>query len=143
MKKNLIFLLAVLTLSACAVSGRLERRQATAELLHVTRRQREREQDTPPALRVERDSGRLVLVRAEQLDGEQVMVLDIPQVTVQARARTLPERLGCVRIDFRIDLPRTLQGAARSVEVVPMLHKYDHAEPLKRITLRICSRRSF
>ncbi len=136
MKKNLIFLLAVLTLSACAVSGRLERRQATAELLHVTRRQREREQDTPPALRVERDSGRLVLVRAEQLDGEQVMVLDIPQVTVQARARTLPERLGCVRIDFRIDLPRTLQGAARSVEVVPMLHKYGHAEPLKRITLR-------
>lgn len=134
MKKPIIFVLATL-LAACSVTGRLERRQAAAGLLHVTREQREQHSE-PPTLRVACDSGRYMLVRTQRLDGEQVLSVDIPQVTVRARSRTLPERLGHVTIDFTINVPRTLLGTARSVVVIPHLHKYGVAEPLKPITLR-------
>lgn len=134
MTKPIIFVLATL-LAACSVTGRLERRQAAAGLLHVTREQRDQHNE-PPTLRLEHDSGRYMLVRTERLDGEQVIAVDIPQVTVRARTRTLPERLGRVTLDFSIGLPRTLLGTARSVVVIPHLHKYGVAEPLKPITLR-------
>lgn len=134
MNKPIFFVLATL-LAACSVTGRLERRQAAAGLLHVTREQREQHSE-PPALRVACDSGRYMLVHTERLDGEQVLSVDIPQVTVRARSRTLPERLGYVTIDFTINVPRTLLGTARSVVVIPHLHKYGVAEPLKPITLR-------
>ena len=56
--------------------------------------------------------------------------------TIRAKARTLPERLGKVIIDFVIDMPRQLQGACRSVIVTPYLHKYGEAHALQDITIR-------
>ena len=62
--------------------------------------------------------------------------MQIQQVTIRAKARTLPERLGKVIIDFVIDMPRQLQGACRSVIVTPYLHKYGEAHALQDITIR-------
>lgn len=126
-------------LCGCSITGRLERRQYHADVLHVSREQREREQQTyqPPALKIERDSNRFYLVPTEvQENGERIMAMQIQQVTIRAKARTLPERLGKVTIDFVIDMPRQLQGACRSVVVTPFLHKYGEAHPLQNITIR-------
>ena len=126
-------------LCGCSITGRLERRQYRADVLHVSREQREREQQTyqPPALKIERDSNRFYLVPTEvQENGERIMAMQIQQVTIRAKARTLPERLGKVTIDFVIDMPRQLQGACRSVVVTPFLHKYGEAHPLQNITIR-------
>lgn len=126
-------------LCGCSITGRLERRQYRADVLHVSREQREREQQTyqPPVLKIERDSNRFYLVPTEvQENGERIMSMQIQQVTIRAQARTLPERLGKVVIDFVIDLPRQLQGACRSVVVTPYLHKYGEAHPLQDITIR-------
>lgn len=126
-------------LCGCSITGHLERRQYRADVLHVSREQREREQRTyqPPALKIERDSNRFYLVPTEvQENGERIMAMQIQQVTIRAKARTLPERLGKVIIDFVIDMPRQLQGACRSVIVTPYLHKYGEAHPLQDITIR-------
>lgn len=126
-------------LCGCSITGRLERRQYRADVLHVSREQREREQQTyqPPVLKIERDSNRFFLVPTEvQENGERIMSMQIQQVTIRAQARTIPERLGKVVIDFVIDLPRQLQGACRSVVVTPYLHKYGEAHPLQDITIR-------
>lgn len=126
-------------LCGCSITGRLERRQYRADVLHVSREQREREQHTyqPPVLKIERDSNRFYLVPTEvQENGERIMSMQIQQVTIRSQARTLPERLGKVVIDFVIDLPRQLQGACRSVVVTPYLHKYGEAHPLQDITIR-------
>lgn len=126
-------------LCGCSITGRLERRQYRADVLHVSREQREREQQTyqPPVLKIERDSNRFYLVPTEvQENGERIMAMQIQQVTIRAQARTLPERLGKVVIDFVIDLPRQLQGSCRSVVVTPYLHKYGEAHPLQDITIR-------
>ena len=99
-------------LCGCSITGRLERRQYRADVLHVSREQREREQQTyqPPALKIERDSNRFYLVPTEvQENGERIMAMQIQEVTIRAQARTLPERLGKVIIDFVIDMPRQLQ----------------------------------
>lgn len=126
-------------LCGCSITGHLERRQYRADVLHVSREQREREQQTyqPPALKIERDSNRFFLVPTEvQENGERIMAMQIQEVTIRATARTLPERLGKVTIDFVIDMPRQLQGACRSVVVTPFLHKYGEAHPLQDITIR-------
>ena len=102
----------------CSITGHLERRQYRADVLHVSREQRER---VPTEV---------------QENGERIMAMQIQQVTIRAKARTLPERLGQVIIDFAIDMPRQLQGACRSVIVTPYLHKYGEAHALQDITIR-------
>lgn len=126
-------------LCGCSITGHLERRQYRADVLHVSREQREREQQTfqPPALKIERDSNRFFLVPTEvQENGERIMAMQIQEVTIRATTRTLPERLGKVTIDFVIDMPRQLQGTCRSIAVIPYLHKYGEAHPLQDITIR-------
>lgn len=126
-------------LCGCSITHRLERRQYRADVLHVSREQREREQQTyrPPVLRIERDSSRFYLVPTEvQENGERMMSMQIPQVTIRAKARTLPERLGKVTIDFVIDMPRQLQGTCRNIVITPFLHKNGEAKPLEEITFR-------
>lgn len=141
MRKKFLFiaLCSVAFTNSCSITGRLERRQYRADVLHVSREQREREQQTyqPPVLKIERDSNRFYLVPTEvQENGERIMSMQIQQVTIRAKARTLPERMGKVLIDFVIDLPRQLQGTCRSVVVTPYLHKYGEAHPLQNITIR-------
>lgn len=133
--KQLLIILCCALLTACAVSGRLQRQQAAAALLHIARAERE-QQAAASDLRPKGDSARYMLVRTESVDSEQVLTVDIPQITVQARSRTLPERLGRVRIDFSIDLPRSLSGTLRSVVVVPHLHKHGGTQPLQPINVR-------
>lgn len=136
--KTIAVCLAAL-LCGCSITGHLERRQYRADVLHVSREQYEREQQTyqPPALKIERDSNRFYLVPTEvQENGERIMAMQIQEVTIRATTRTLPERLGKVTIDFVIDMPRQLQGACRSVIVTPYLHKYGEAHALQDITIR-------
>lgn len=136
--KTIAVCLAAL-LCGCSITGHLERRQYCADVLHVSREQREREQQTyqPPALKIERDSNRFYLVPTEvQENGERIMAMQIQEVTIRATTRTLPERLGKVTIDFVIDMPRQLQGKCRSIAVIPYLHKYGEAHPLQDITIR-------
>ena len=136
--KTIAVCLAAL-LCGCSITGHLERRQYRADVLHVSREQYEREQQTyqPPALKIERDSNRFYLVPTEvQENGERIMAMQIQEVTIRATTRTLPERLGKVTIDFVVDMPRQLQGTCRSIAVIPYLHKYGEAHPLQDITIR-------
>lgn len=136
--KTIAVCLAAL-LCGCSITGHLERRQYCADVLHVSREQYEREQQTyqPPALKIEWDSNRFYLVPTEvQENGERIMAMQIQEVTIRATTRTLPERLGKVTIDFVIDMPRQLQGTCRSIAVIPYLHKYGEAHPLQDITIR-------
>lgn len=136
--KTIAVCLAAL-LCGCSITGHLERRQYRADVLHVSREQYEREQQTyqPPALKIERDSNRFYLVPTEvQENGERIKAMQIQEVTIRATTRTLPERLGKVTIDFVIDMPRQLQGTCRSIAVIPYLHKYGEAHPLQDITIR-------
>lgn len=141
MKANIIFtcFCCTIIMCGCSVAHHLERNRYRADVLHVSRESREREQNTyqPPALKIERDSNRFYLVPTEvQENGERIIAMQIQQVTIQATARTLPERLGKVVIDFVIDVPRQLQGTCRSVVVTPYLLKYGQAHPLQQINIR-------
>ena len=136
--KTIAVCLAAL-LCGCSITVHLERRQYRADVLHVSREQYEREQQTyqPPALKIERAINRCCLVPTEvQENGERIMAMQIQEVTIRATTRTLPERLGKVTIDFVIDMPRQLQGTCRSIAVIPYLHKYGEAHPLQDITIR-------
>lgn len=127
------------SLFGCSVAGRLQRQQATARLAQLTRVERqERQQDSrPQVVKLQRDSNTLFLVPVDTLaDGERVMALQIEQVTVVAKMRSIPERNGRVVLDFIVTLPKQLLGKSRSVVITPILHKPDEFVSLEDLVIR-------
>ena len=127
------------SLFGCSVAGRLQRQQATAGLAQLTRAERqERQQDSrPQVVKLQRDSNTFFLAPVDTLaDGERVMALQIEQVTVVAKMRSIPERNGRVVLDFIVTLPRQLLGKSRSVVITPILHKPDESVALEDLVIR-------
>ena len=127
------------SLFGCSVAGRLQRQQATAGLAQLTRAERqERQQDPrPQVVKLQRDSNTFFLAPVDTLaDGERVMALQIEQVTVVAKMRSIPERNGRVVLDFIVTLPKELLGKSRSVVITPILHKPDESVPLEDLVIR-------
>lgn len=127
------------SLFGCSVAGRLQRQQMTASLSQLTRAERqERQQDSrPQVVKLQRDSNTFFLAPVDTLaDGERVMALQIEQVTVVAKMRSIPERNGRVILDFIVTLPRQLLGKSRSVVITPILHKPDESVALEDLVIR-------
>ena len=127
------------SLFGCSVAGRLQRQQATARLAQLTRAERqERQQDSrPQVVKLQRDSNTFFLAPVDTLaDGERVMALQIEQVTVVAKMRSIPERNGRVVLDFIVTLPKQLLGRSRSVVITPILHKPDESVALEDLVIR-------
>ena len=104
------------SLFGCSVAGRLQRQQMTASLSQLTRAERqERQQGSRlQAVKLQRDSNTFFLALVDTLaDGERVMALQIEQVTVVAKMRSIPERNGRVVLDFIVTLPKQLLGKSR------------------------------
>ena len=127
------------SLFGCSVAGRLQRQQATAGLAQLTRAERqERQQDSRlQVVKLQRDSNTFFLAPVDTLaDGERVMALQIEQVTVVAKMRSIPERNGRVVLDFIVTLPKLLLGKSRSVVITPILHKPDESVALEDLVIR-------
>ena len=127
------------SLFGCSVAGRLQRQQTTARLAQLTRAERqERQQDyRPQVVKLQRDSNTFFLAPVDTLaDGERVMALQIEQVTVVAKMRSIPERNGRVVLDFIVTLPKQLLGKSRSVVITPILHKPDESVALEDLVIR-------
>ena len=123
----------------CSVAGRLQRHRTTASLSQLTRAERQqRQQDyRPQVVKLQRDSNTFYLTPVDTLaDGERVMALQIEQVTVVAKMRSIPERNGRVVLDFIVTLPKQLLGRSRSVVITPILHKLDESVPLEDLVIR-------
>ena len=127
------------TMFGCSVAGRLERHRTTASLSQLTRTERQqRQQDSrPQVVKLQRDSDTFVLAPVDTLaDGERVMSVQIEQVTVTSRMRSVPERNGHVVLDFIVTLPKELLGKSRSVVITPILHKPDGRMELEDLVIR-------
>ena len=123
----------------CSVAGRLQRHRTTASLSQLTRAERQqRQQDCrPQVVRLQRDSDTFYLAPVDTLaDGERVMSVQIEQVTVTSRMRSVPERNGHVVLDFIVTLPKQLLGRSRSVVITPVLHKPDESVALEDLVIR-------
>ena len=123
----------------CAVAGRLQRHRMTASLSQLTRAERQqRQQDCrPQVVKLQRDSNTFYLAPVDTLaDGERVMALQIEEVIVTSRMRSIPERNGRVVLDFIVTLPKQLLGKSRSVVITPFLHKPDESVPLEDLVIR-------
>lgn len=139
----LTFTLSVyLLLGGCSVTGSLQRRQAGAQIVHtpkVMRPEAPQKQAPQPYIEVKHADGRpaeFFVPTVTLENGEQVMSLELQEVVVVARTRSLPERMGKVDIDFVITLPKMLQGSCRSIVVTPVLHNRGERTPLEDISIR-------
>lgn len=123
----------------CSVAGRLQRQQATARLVQLSRAERQQRQSDyqSQVVKLQRDSNTFFFAPVDTLaDGERVMALQIEQVTVTSRMRSIPERNGRVVLDFIVTLPKELLGKSRSVVITPVLHKPDESVPLEDLVIR-------
>lgn len=142
MRTGLYSLALCLLLGGCSVTGSLQRRQAGAQIVHtpkVTRREAPQKQAPQPYIEVKHADGRpaeFFVPTVTLENGEQVMSLELQEVVVVARTRSLPERMGKVAVDFVITLPKMLQGSCRSIVVTPVLHNRGERTPLEDISIR-------
>lgn len=131
-----------LLLCGCTVTGRLQKRGVGARANYTSKTARlEPPRQTPVPQYMEykhRDSLRPVyfIPTVELENGERVMQMELDEVIVVAKSRTVAERDGEVAIDFVVELPHQLQGNCRSVAVTPMLHKTDSTVALDEISIR-------
>ena len=131
-----------LLLGGCTVTGRLQKRGVGARANYTPKTARQGpSRQTPIPQYIEykhRDSLKPVyfIPTVELENGERVMQMELDEVVVVARSRTVAERCGKVAIDFVVELPRQLQGNCRSVAVTPMLHKTDSTVALEEISIR-------
>ena len=139
MRKIITICCTILLLGSCAITSRLERRQIGAEVKFIPKKDIIKRDTTVKNqfLEIKQDSTTFYLIPTTIDDnGEEVMMVDIGEVVVVAKSRTLPERKGKVAIDFVITLPKELQGNCQGVVVIPHLHKEDKAEPLQELSIR-------
>ena len=123
----------------CSITGPLARQQVAPGLSQLSRAERQERQSDhrPQVVKLQRDSNTVYLAPVDTLeDGERVMSLEIEQVTVVAKIRSVPERNGQVRLDFMITLPKQLLGGSRSVVITPILHKPDGRMELEDLVIR-------
>lgn len=123
----------------CSVTGPLARQQVALGLSQLSRTERQQRQSDhrPQVVKLQRDSSTFYLAPVDTLeDGERVMSLEIEQVTVISKIRSVPERNGQVRLDFMITLPKQLLGGSRSVVITPVLHKPDGRMELEDLVIR-------
>ena len=131
----------VVMTAGCSVTGGLARRHSQAQLLHSTKMQRQQHmQDNHPAyVKVERPDGGPAgyLLPTDTLEnGERVMQVQLEEVVVVARSRTLPERMGRVDVDFVITLPKAIQGSCRNIIVTPILHNRGERKAFDELSIR-------
>lgn len=63
-------------------------------------------------------------------------LVTLAEVTVVAKSRSLPERMGKVNLDFIVTIPKELMGNIQSLMVTPYLHKDGKIIPLEDLTIR-------
>lgn len=137
----LISAFCVLLLGSCSVTGTLQRRHTGAQIVHTPKvmRREEPKKQAQQYIEVKHADGRPTefFVPAVTLEnGEQVMMMELQEVVVVARSRSLPERMGKVDIDFVVTLPKMLQGTCRNIVVTPVLHNRGERTPLEDISIR-------
>ena len=144
MKTRKILTAAIITgmlwlMFGCSITGPLQRRQVAPGLSQLSRAERQERQSDfrPQVVKLQRDSNTFYLAPVDTLaDGERVMSLQIEQVTVVSKMRSVPERNGRVVLDFIVTLPKTLLGGSRSVVITPVLHKPDGRMELEDLVIR-------
>ena len=129
----------LLAFVSCSVTAPIARRGYTAKVAHTPKQMRvETSKNTESGfVQYKRSDGTSeFFVPTKTINGEQMMCLTLDEVTVVAKSRSLPERLGKVNVDFVVTLPKQLQGGCRSVVVTPVLHNHGENTPLQDLTIR-------
>ncbi len=135
--RYIITLLATLCI-ACSVTSPLHRRATTARLSQLNTLEREMMHDTatPRLTTIDHAGRRFNILHSEVVDGEQMGVVDIAQVRVVSKMRTIAERGGEVTLDFVVTIPKELLGRSRNVTITPELHDERGTTPLEELTIR-------
>lgn len=129
----------LLAFVSCSVTAPIVRRGYTAKVAHTHKQMRTEtpKSSNPGYVEIKHDDRPSeFIVQTKTIDGEQMISLNLDEVTVVAKSRSLPERLGKVDVDFVVTLPKQLQGSCRSVVVTPVLHNHGNREPLQDLTIR-------
>ena len=137
----ILIILATATVS-CTTGSKMRFYGRNAKLEHVPREKRAEKPE--PVLPPERqafvhkhtDGSVSTYLPTAEIEGERAFSVDIPEVVIKARAKTLTERLGKVNIDFIITLPKNMQGQAHGITITPCLHNRETVKALEELSIR-------
>ncbi len=135
--KYVTYIIILVLFAGCSLSSRLERKQSRAIAEYKPTQQEPEKTHRTSYYGIKKDSTTYYIIpTTKDENGEDIMNMQIDEVVVVAKSRTIPERNGKVYIDFVITLPKELHGNCQSVSVVPYLHKQDGNIPLQELSIR-------
>lgn len=139
MRQSILILFILFLLCSCTLTSRLKRKNSNASISYIAKpAEIEKKSDpTPPVVtHITRDSSIYYLTEAiTDEHGEQMMKLELKDIVVTAKTRTVAERLGEVTIHFSIELPKELQGSCKTITITPFLHNQERKEPLQQVMI--------
>lgn len=135
--KYVTYIIILVLFAGCSISSRLERKQSRAIVEYKQTQQEPEKTKQTSYYGIKKDSTTYYIIpTTKDENGQDIMTMQIDEVVVVAKSRTIAERNGKVYIDFVITLPKELQGNCQSVSVIPYLHKQNEKIPLQELSIR-------
>lgn len=137
MKKAGLYFLLLFCALGCKLTKPLERVEVRPEIRQA-QQQRAIEIDTTETKYitfVDHNGVKQTIVEAEtvNVDGEDLMNINLEGVTVVAKNKTVPERLGKVSIEFLVGIPKPLQDKRWVVVITPVADRITGKDTLESI----------
>lgn len=128
---------------SCSLTHKLARENTYAKTTYMQKKHKQVQKSEPIEKRhrwVGKDGDTLSLFTSKDFaksdDGEMIRAVTTQTVTVKARLRVIPERMGKVDIDFIVTIPKALQKRSYGVIISPILHRDGTIEKLEELAIR-------
>lgn len=139
LKKKYIFISLLFLLCGCRLTHKLEKTNYRPIVNQPTKHQKSSEV-SPVQIgsnnSLAKDSINKEQVRTkDEKTGEDIVTVDLEEITVVARTKTVPERFGKVSLDFVITVPNKLLDKRWKITLTPQLIKGDEKKSLEDIVI--------
>lgn len=136
-KKHLFFVLS-LVVCGCQLTYKLERTNYRPKVDQPSKSHKTESATPLPSIVRENkeENSREEQVRTkDETTGEDVVTVDLEEVTVVARTKTVPERFGLVNLDFIVTVPKKLIDKRWMIKITPKLEKANETISLEDVII--------
>lgn len=141
--KYIVILITLCTVCSCTLTHPLARKSSYAGASFAQKKVSPKpEVETPVApIKVVDASGDTVSILSkndftQDEKGEQIRTVTANTVSVIAKSRMIPERMGKVNLDFIVSMPKDMQNRCYAVMITPTLHRNDNKQTLEELSIR-------
>lgn len=139
LKKKYIFISLLFLLCGCRLTHKLERTNYRPVLNQPSKHQGTSDDNSVQiganSTQSKENTNEEQIRTKDEKTGEDIVTVDLDEITVVARTKTVPERFGKVSLDFIVTVPNKLLDKRWMITLTPQLMKGDEIKSLEDIVI--------